>query len=77
MKRKTKAFEMEAYGLLRAAHHHPCKKFIAKAVCDFGTSEKDDSFHTFAAEASAALLLHILLEYHFWYPHQAVQISKL
>jgi len=63
MKRKTKAFEMEAFGLLKAAVDHPCKKFIAKAVCDFGTSEKNDSFHTLAAESSAALLIHIILEY--------------
>jgi len=63
MKRKTIAFEMESFALLRAAEDHPCKKFVAKAVCDFGTSEKNDSFHTFAAEASAALILHILLEY--------------
>jgi len=64
-KRKTKAFDMESFGLLQAAVNYACKTFIAKAVSDFGTNEKNDAAHTLAAEASASLVLHVILKYPF------------
>jgi nucleoside phosphorylase len=47
------ALEMEVASLLSAAIEIGVPAFAVKGVCDYGAPDKDDVFHTYAAEASA------------------------
>jgi len=47
------ALEMEVASLLSAAIEIGVPAFAVKGVCDYGTPDKDDVFHVYAAEASA------------------------
>jgi len=61
-KRKTVALEMESYAIFQATSGNKFDKCVIKSVCDFGDEKKDDSFHQYAAQASAALLLHMIID---------------
>ena len=55
--RKTRAIEMEAYGLLLAAAHAAKPRplsFIAKSVCDFADEAKSDDYQAYCCHVSAA-----------------------
>lgn len=54
--RQLLGIEMEIYGLLAAAHSANSPKptaFALKSVCDFADSNKNDSYHAYAAYTSA------------------------
>lgn len=55
---KSFAVEMEGYGAALAAFRSPTAPafFIAKAICDWANSAKDDSWQTYAASVSAAFI---------------------
>ncbi|WP_136733201.1 phosphorylase family protein [Xanthomonas euvesicatoria] len=57
--RKTRAIEMEAYGLLLAAAHASRPRpiaFIAKSVCDYADDKKSDDYQAYCCEVSAKTL---------------------
>ena len=57
--RKAIGLEMEAYGVMAAAHEAPLpdvKSFVMKSVSDFADSDKKDEFQTYAAYSSATAL---------------------
>jgi nucleoside phosphorylase/CheY-like chemotaxis protein len=57
--RKTVSIEMEAYGVMAAAHEAPLpevKAFVVKSICDFADEKKTDEFQAYAAHTSAAIL---------------------
>lgn len=58
--RKTIGVEMEAAAIGAVARLGEVPWIVAKAICDFGDSDKDDRFHAFAARASAESLLGFL-----------------
>jgi len=51
--RKVRAIELEVASLFSAAAEIEVPAFAVKGVSDYGTPEKDDSFHAYAAEAAA------------------------
>jgi nucleoside phosphorylase/CheY-like chemotaxis protein len=57
--RKAIGLEMEAYGLMAAAHEAPLpdvRAFVIKSVSDYADAEKADGFQAYAAYSSAAAL---------------------
>lgn len=57
--RKAVAIEMEAYGVMAAAHEAPLpevKAFVVKSICDFADEAKTDEFQAYAAYTSASVL---------------------
>ena len=56
--RQLIGLEMEAYGLMAAAHAASPKPtaFVLKSVCDFASAKKDDRFQAYAAYTSANAL---------------------
>jgi nucleoside phosphorylase/CheY-like chemotaxis protein len=57
--RKLIGIDMEAYGVMLAAHEAPLpevKGFVIKSVCDFADDSKDDSVQHYAAFTSARAL---------------------
>lgn len=57
--RKTRAIEMEAYGLLLAAAHASRPRpiaFVAKSVCDFADDKKSDDYQAYCCDVSAKTL---------------------
>lgn len=57
--RKVAAIEMEAYGIMAAAHEAPLpevRAFVAKSICDFADEKKTDDFRAYAAYTSASVL---------------------
>lgn len=57
--RKTRAIEMEAYGLLLASGHADRPRpiaFVAKSVCDFADESKSDDFQSYCCDVSAKVL---------------------
>ncbi|PGT91948.1 hypothetical protein COD18_16055 [Bacillus cereus] len=64
--RKLKGVEMESYGVLYAASNatkpRP-KAFVAKSVCDFANSEKNDMYQSYAAFTSANFIYNLALNY--------------
>ncbi|HTK12132.1 MAG TPA: hypothetical protein VL485_33480 [Ktedonobacteraceae bacterium] len=56
--RKTLALDMEGAAFYRVMANFPATPALfAKGVCDYATSEKDDSFHSYAASVSAMYML--------------------
>ena len=51
--RKVRAIELEVASLFAAAAEINVPAFAVKGVSDYGTPNKDDAFHRYAAEASA------------------------
>ncbi len=58
--RKTIGIEMEAASIGHVAEHFHRKAIVIKAVSDYGDDTKDDSFRTFAAQASAEVLIQFI-----------------
>jgi len=57
--RKAVAIEMEAFGVMAAAHDAPLpevKAFVMKSICDFADGEKSDNYQAYAAYTSASAL---------------------
>lgn len=57
--RKAISIEMEAYGVMAAAHQSPVpevRAFVAKAICDFADTAKNDDYQAYAAYTSASIL---------------------
>lgn len=62
--RSTLAIDMEGATFYRVAAEFPTiYALLVKGVCDFADSEKDDSYHAYAAEASAVYVLSFLQTY--------------
>ncbi|NJN15478.1 MAG: hypothetical protein HC822_03875 [Oscillochloris sp.] len=61
--RKVRAIELEVASLFAAASEIGVPAFAVKGVSDYGTPDKDDTFHTYAAEASAHWMYHFLQRY--------------
>ncbi len=64
--RKALGLDMEAYGIMAAAHEAPLpevKAFTIKSVSDFADSKKEDIFQAYAAYTSAAALRIFAEEY--------------
>jgi nucleoside phosphorylase len=57
------ALEMEVAALLSAALEIGVPAFAVKGVSDYGTPEKDDAFHAYAAEASARWMYAFVCRY--------------
>jgi nucleoside phosphorylase len=51
--RKVRAIDLEVASLFAAAAEIEVPAFAVKGVSDYGTTEKDDAFHAYAAEAAA------------------------
>ena len=60
--RKTIAVEMESAGLAEAADRLRIPFIISKGVSSHGDGSKDDLFQSYAAQAAASFLLHLLRE---------------
>ncbi len=60
--RKTIAVEMESVALGAVAETRKIPFLVAKGVSDHGDGSKDDLFQSYAAQASASFLLHLLRE---------------
>ncbi len=61
---ETIGLEMEAYGVLYAAKHAVEPKpyaIIAKSICDFADSQKDDNYQKFAAYTSCEFVKNLCL----------------
>ena len=61
--RKVLGVEMEAAAIGLAGEFSGIPSIIAKAVSDYGDTDKDDGFRTFACRASAEFLLRFLSRY--------------
>jgi len=62
--KNVSGYEESLGAILQAANISKpgCKRFVAKGVCDVG-NHRNESNYAFASEASAVLILHLLLEY--------------
>ena len=58
----TIAVEMESAALAEVAEKHGIPFLVAKGVSNHGDGSKDDLFQSYAAQASASFLLHLLRE---------------
>ena len=58
--RKVKGIEMEGVAIGAVAEFHDLPFVVAKGVQDYGNTDKDDRFRTFAARASAEWILYFL-----------------
>ena len=57
--RKAVSIDMEAYGVMAAAHQSPVpetRAIVAKSICDFADDKKNDDFQAYAAYTSASVL---------------------
>lgn len=63
--RKTAAIDMEGAAFYRAVDDFRgvVRPLLVKAVCDYADSDKDDSYHGYASQASAAYALCFIKEY--------------
>lgn len=61
--RKVRAIELEVASLFAAAAEIGVPAFAVKGVSDYGTPEKDDAFHEYAAEASARWMYAFIQRY--------------
>ena len=62
--RKAWALDMEAASFYQALRDFPAMDgLVVKSVCDYADLSKDDTFHDFAARASAIYLLTFIQEY--------------
>jgi len=62
--RGTVAVDMEGASFYHSAADFPSTHaLLVKGVADYADSEKDDSYHTYAAAASAAYMLSLIKEY--------------
>ncbi len=62
--RKTVAIEMEGAAFYRAVADYPgVRSLLVKAVCDYADSDKDDSYHEYAATLSATYALCFIKQY--------------
>lgn len=62
--RGTVAIDMEGAVFYRVAAEFPgTYALLVKGICDYADSEKDDTYHTYAAEASASYALAFIQEY--------------
>lgn len=64
--RKAVAIEMEAYGVMAAAHEAPLPEvgaFVVKSICDFADAKKTDEFQAYAAYTSASIFKIFAEEY--------------
>ena len=62
--RKTKAIEMEGYGISAAAWQQSVsiRCLVIRAISDYGDSEKNDEWQQYAAAAAAGFVKHLLLD---------------
>jgi nucleoside phosphorylase len=61
--RKVRAIELEVASLFSAAAEIGVPAFAVKGVSDYGTPEKDDAFHAYAAEAAARWMYEFIGRY--------------
>ncbi len=62
--RSAIAVDMEGAALYRVVKDYEnVHAFVVKGVCDYADSEKDDSYHEYAASISALYLLHFIKHY--------------
>lgn len=61
--RKVRAIELEVASLFAAAAEIEVPAFAVKGVSDYGTPDKDDAFHTYAAEASVRWMYQFVQTY--------------
>ena len=58
---QIEAGEMEAAGFVEACHQRAVNWLVIRGISDFGDRFKDDQFHTFGAQAAAAVLADFLV----------------
>ncbi|HZO71775.1 MAG TPA: hypothetical protein VFB60_06195 [Ktedonobacteraceae bacterium] len=62
--RNTVAIDMEGAAFYRAVADHPgLHSLLVKGVCDYADSDKDDSYHHYAATLSAIYMVTFIKEY--------------
>ncbi|HLG64607.1 MAG TPA: hypothetical protein VKY19_21895 [Ktedonosporobacter sp.] len=62
--RNTIAIDMEGAAFYRAVADHPgIHSLLVKGVCDYADSDKDDSYHRYAATLSAIYMVTFIKEY--------------
>jgi nucleoside phosphorylase len=61
--RKVREIELEVASLFAAAAEIGVPAFAVKGVSDYGTPEKDDAFHSYAAEAAARWMYQFMQTY--------------
>jgi len=63
--RDTIGVEMEGASFYEALSNYPNDfwRLVVKAVCDYADMEKDDSFHEYASQISAAFIFGFIKEY--------------
>ncbi len=54
LNRQCRALAMEGYGVAEAAHSHKIDFVEIRGICDFGTVQKNDEWHEYAAHVVAA-----------------------
>lgn len=57
------AIDMEGAAFYRILEDEKISGLLVKGVCDYADSEKDDSYHQYASEVSAAYILCFIQEY--------------
>jgi nucleoside phosphorylase len=62
--RKIIAIAMEDYGFSRAAWQNPerVRHIVFRGICDYGSADKKDAWHQYAARSVAAFAKHFLLD---------------
>ena len=74
--RNVLGLEMEAAGIGYVAEQSAIPSIIVKGVADYGDHEKDDSFHHFAAKASAEFLIAFLKKHPVKDSHGTVAAAR-
>ena len=55
--RKTVALDMESYAIMKTGRDENIPACVVKSVSDYGDNDKNDEFHSYAAQTSAAFAL--------------------
>ena len=61
--RKTVAIDMESFTIMKTGRDENIPTCVVKSVCDYGDNEKNDDYHSYAAQTSAAFVLFMIRDY--------------
>ena len=61
--RKTVALDMESYAIMQTGRDENILACVVKSVSDYGDNDKNDEFHSYAAQTSAAFALCMIRDY--------------
>ena len=61
--RKTLAVDMESYAIMKTGSDENIPACVVKSVSDYGDNDKNDEYHSYAAQTSAAFVLCMIRDY--------------